>query len=125
VLLGKATRVDTENPVPLRMFYESYVQSGRAPPQAAKDGLYYAYVLAPQDIGLRFETAEAYLRDAKVTEARALLMTLVANPHARGLADVTSKMVTAIDAGHPEEALAALEKRDADAKKPDAGKKGS
>lgn len=118
-IIGKANAIDTENPKPLRLFFETYAQSGQAPPKEAKDALYYAYVLAPQDVGLRFEAAQSYLRDGALPQARAMLMAVAINPHSGKTGDTAARMVAAIDAGHPEQAIAELSKKPDEAKKPE------
>ncbi len=135
VVIARANRLDTEDPRPLLAYFQSYAQPGQPMPKVARDGLYYAYALAPQDVSLRFTTATAYLRDGNVPMARAMLMTIAANPHsATGTASLASKLVASIDAGHPEQAIAELDKpqpaegkddgKDG-GKKPPAAKKGS
>jgi len=109
-LISAANRIDTENPQPLMLYYQSFVAAGQAPPKAARDGLYYAYMLAPQDRGLRFNAAEAYLREGNPAKARPLLQTLAIDPHGGGPKSLAARMVAAIDAGHPEQAIAELEK---------------
>ncbi len=128
-LITAANRLDTENPLPLILYYRSFVQSGAPVPKAAKDGLYYAYVLAPQDRGLRFEAATAYLQDGDARNARSLLAPLAYDPHAGERAKLAATLVAEIDAGHPDAALADLAKeakeKDSDKPAPPSGKNGS
>jgi len=109
-LIAAANKLDTENPAVLWLFYQSYVQAGAKPSQAAKDGLQYAYVLAPQDRTLRFDLAESQLRDGNLPAARALLLTIARDRHAGDRADLAERVLTAIDAGNPAGAIAEIEK---------------
>ncbi len=109
-LIAAANRADTENPQPLWLYFQSYATPGLPVPRAAKDGLYYAYVLAPQDRSLRFAAADAHLHDGEIKPARAMLLTLALDAHTGDLGKLAAKMVADIDAGHPEAAIAEIEK---------------
>jgi len=110
-IIAAANRIDTQNPAVLWLFYQSYLAAGQAPTAVAKQGLHYAYALAPQDRGLRFDSAEAHLRDGELALARPLLVTIAADPHAGNTtAKLAARIVAAIDAGHPEQAIAEIEK---------------
>lgn len=122
-LIAAANRADTENPLPLWLYYQSYGAAGQPVPKAAKDGLYYAYILAPQDKTLRLAAADAHLHDGELVPARALLLTIALDPHSGDLAKVAAKMVAEIDAGHPEAAIAEIEKSKQDSDGDDKGKK--
>jgi hypothetical protein len=111
-LIAAANRADTENPLPLWLYYQSYGAAGQPVPQAAKQGLYYAYILAPQDKTLRLAAADSHLHDGEIAPARALLLTIALDPHSSDLAKLAAKMVADIDAGHPEAAIAEIEKAD-------------
>lgn len=110
VIIAAANRIDTENPQVLWLFFQSYTDAGMAPPKAAKDGLYYAFILAPQDSGLRFLTAETHLRDGELAQARALLLTFVRSAHSATRGSLAARMVAEIDAGRPANAIAEIEK---------------
>jgi tetratricopeptide (TPR) repeat protein len=109
VIIAAANKIDTENPQVLRLFFESYTEAGIAPPKAAREGLYYAFILAPQDRGLRFIAAETHLRDGELAPARTLLLTFVRDTHSGGTAKLAAQMVAEIDAGRPQNAIVALE----------------
>lgn len=109
-IIAAANKIDTENPKVLWTFFQSYTQAGMAPTKAAKDGLYYAFMLAPQDSILRFVVAETRLRDGQSAEARALLLTFVRSAHGASIGKLAARMVAEIDAGRPEGAIAELEK---------------
>lgn len=110
-LIASANRIDTENPRPLWDYYQSYERAGVPPPKLARDGLYYAFLLAPQDPGLRFEAARSYLEDGNAPKARTLLTVLAWDPHGSGLAAIAAGLIAEIDAGHADTALHDLEKQ--------------
>jgi hypothetical protein len=109
-IVAAANRADTENPLPLWLYYETYDQPGLPIPKGAKDGLYYALQLAPQDKALRFEAATQHLRDGELAPARLMLQNLALDPHSVETGKLAAKMVADIDAGHPDEAIAEIEK---------------
>jgi hypothetical protein len=123
-LIAAANRIDTENPIPLWLYFKSYAEAGETPPKVARDGLYYAFTLAPQDSYLRFDAATSYLAEGNVPDARALLATSAVDPHNRSRAELAVTMIAAIDAGHPEQALDALAKKTAEWAAPKDGKDG-
>jgi tetratricopeptide (TPR) repeat protein len=102
--ISTANKLDTEDPMPLLLFFESYVGAGIAPPKSAREALYYAFVLAPYDDGLRLSAAAAYLGEGNTASARELLVPLAADPHNRNLAEVATKMIAEIDAGNLKDA---------------------
>jgi len=90
-------------------FYEAYVREGRKPTDNAIAALHYASDLAPQDLGLRMNSALAYLNDGKVKDARQALIPIAYDPHAGSIAKVAHGMMDHIDAGDAKGALAAVE----------------
>ena len=68
-----ANKLDTEDPEPLVEFYQSYVAERVRPTANAVDGLHYASELAPQDDGLRLNSALRYLEEGKPLEAKQAL----------------------------------------------------
>lgn len=60
-----ANKIDTEDPEPLFLYFESFLQEGKAPTKNAIAALHYASLLAPQDDGVRFLSATAYLHDGQ------------------------------------------------------------
>ncbi|MBO9624483.1 MAG: hypothetical protein J7500_17375 [Sphingomonas sp.] len=109
--IAAANRLDPEDPEPLMLYYRSFADAHAMPPQLAREGLYKAFNLAPQDDGLRLNAAVVQLRDKKVADARETLRPLAFNPHGGGLAEYASKIVAAIDSGGE---VAALKVVDAD-----------
>ena len=94
-----ANKLDPEDPEPLMQFYYSYLYAGERPNANAIAALHYASDLAPQDLGLRINSAMQYLRDKKLKEARLALAPIAFSPHGGGTATMARKMITRIDAG--------------------------
>jgi tetratricopeptide (TPR) repeat protein len=94
-----ANKLDPEDPEPLMYFYFSYLYAGEPPNANAVAALHYASDLAPQDIGLRLNSALRYLRDGKLKEARLALAPIAFNPHGREVAAQARQMIAKIDAG--------------------------
>lgn len=113
-----ANKIDTEDPEPLYDYYWSYLREGIRPTDNALAALHYASDLAPQDIGVRMNSAIAYLEEGKLKEARQTLSVVAYSPHADEAAEIAKRMMADIDAGNAKAALA--ETRSA-AKRPSAG----
>jgi hypothetical protein len=79
--LIRANRADTENAEPLYLFYQSFVAAGQKPSPDAIKGLYYAHLLAPHDLGLRFTVVRERLTDGEVEAAIRSFSPIIANPH--------------------------------------------
>ena len=60
-----ANKIDAEDPEPLLDFYRAFVREGVRPTANAIDALHYASNLAPQDVGVRMNSALAYLNEGK------------------------------------------------------------
>ena len=103
----KANKIDPEDPEPLYRFYESFVEQGRAPTQNAVAALHYASDLAPQDLGVRIQSARQYLAQGKIADARAALVPVAYDPHGEALSKRARAMIDNIDAGDTKAALAA------------------
>lgn len=103
---NRANRLDPENPEPLVGFYRSFLDEKIAPTANAVAALHYASSLAPHDSGLRMTSARRHLQDGKPAEARRLLVPVAYSPHGGQASDLAQRMITAIDAGRPAEALA-------------------
>lgn len=103
--IAAANKLDPEDPEPLMLYYRSFADATGMPPALAREGLYKAFSLAPQDSGLRLNAGVVQLRDKKVAEARETLRPLAFNPHGGGLAEYATKIVTAIDSGGEAAAL--------------------
>ncbi|KTF68156.1 hypothetical protein ACNFJ7_12125 [Sphingomonas sp. HT-1] len=96
--IARANRLDTDDPRPLVLYFRSYLAQRAVPPQVARDGLYRAYELAPQDRGLRMEAATMLVASGKLAEARELLLVLTYDPHASGMGEAAAKLIDTIDA---------------------------
>lgn len=96
-IIATANKLDPDNPVPLVLYYRSYVDAHQMPPALAKDGLYRAFELAPYDNGLRMNVASMLMYDDKLAEARMILLPLAYNPHGGGLAAAAKRMIGQID----------------------------
>lgn len=97
-----ANKADTEDPEPLMEFYKSFVSAGERPTANAIAALHYASNLAPQDAGLRVNSALQYLRDGDSTRARQTLAPIAYDPHGKEAAGVARSIIEKIDAGDTE-----------------------
>lgn len=94
-----ANKIDTEDPEPLMLFYTSYLKAGVRPDANAIAALHYASNLAPQDAGLRINSALQYLRDGKTADARRTLAVVAFDPHTGEAGAVAKRIIQRIDAG--------------------------
>lgn len=101
-----ANKIDTEDPEPLFEFYRSFLHEGRRPTANALAALHYASDLAPQDLGLRVNSAIAYLEQNDLKDARAALAPVAYSPHGGSISETAARMIAEIDKG---DARAALE----------------
>ncbi|WP_448663346.1 DUF1570 domain-containing protein [Sphingomonas sp. CJ20] len=101
---------DATDPRPCIAYYRSFAAAGQAPDKAAQDGLYTAFLAAPQDSGLRLLTAGMLLRGGEPRNARALLAPLVGAPHAGARGTQAAAILARIDAGDLAGAVALLDK---------------
>jgi tetratricopeptide (TPR) repeat protein len=100
-----ANKLDTEDPEPLYEFYGTFLHEGVRPTPNALAALHYASDLAPQDLGVRMNSAIAYLNEGKPKEARASLIVVAYSPHVEQMGEVARRMIADIDAGTPRAAL--------------------
>ena len=104
----RANKLDTEDPEPLMLYYESFRRQGKQPPQAAVDGLLYALVLAPQDQSLRSMAVAELISADRVAEAREAIAPLAFNPHSGKGREWARKVLAALNTNNSKAALAAL-----------------
>ena len=104
----KANRLDTEDPEPLMHFFEASIRDRGRPSANALAALHYASDLAPQDHGLRLQSAYQYLQGGKLAEARRALVPIAFSPHGGDLAQSAQMAVARIDAGDAKGAQTAL-----------------
>ena len=100
-----ANKLDTEDPEPLMLFYQSYVRQGERPTANAIAALHYASRLAPQDAGLRMNSAVAYLNERKVDEARKEIAPIAYDPHGGSYAGFARRMLELVTKGDVDAAL--------------------
>jgi tetratricopeptide (TPR) repeat protein len=96
-IIVAANKLDTEDPEPLILYFQSFIQARQVPSKGAREGMYKAFELAPQDSGLRMSTASVYMNDGDFEMARALLKPLAFDPHAKGMAEAAAAMIKEID----------------------------
>lgn len=113
-LLINANKLDTEDPEPLFEYYTTFLHEGRRPTDNAIAGMHYASELAPQDLGVRMNSAIAYLNEGKYPEARATLVVVAYSPHGGGSGEMARKLIAEIDAGNGRNALMQLRQPPAD-----------
>lgn len=101
-----ANKLDTEDPEPLYDFYMSFLREGVHPNDNAIAALHYASDLAPQDVGVRMNSAIAYLEAGKLKDARTTLTVVAYSPHVGEAAQMAKRMMADIDAGDGKAALA-------------------
>lgn len=100
-----ANAIDREDPEPLMEFYHAYGREGIGPNKNAIAALHYASDLAPQDRGLRVNSAYRYLVDGKLADAKHALLPIAFDPHGGHMAKVSREMIVAIDRGEKDRAL--------------------
>jgi tetratricopeptide (TPR) repeat protein len=103
-----ANKLDTEDPEPLFQFYRTFPESGERPNDNALAALHYASDLAPQDLGVRINSAIAYLEHGKLKEARATLVPVAYSPHGGSASSVAQRMMAEIDRGDAKAALQSM-----------------
>jgi tetratricopeptide (TPR) repeat protein len=102
-----ANKMDTEDPEPLMNYYRSYMMEGIQPTTNAVAALHYASDLAPQDRGLRMNSAARYLADGNFAQAKRALAPIAYDPHGTELAGIARVMIDKINAGDGKAALQA------------------
>ncbi len=98
----------SEDPEPLYEFYRTYIDEGVRPTSNAIDALHYASELAPQDLGVRMNSAIAYLNEGKFAEARSTLVVVAYSPHSESAGEMARRLIAEIDAGRGKNALMLL-----------------
>ena len=100
-----ANKLDTEDPEPLMLFFTSFGEEGVKPTANAIAALHYASDLAPQDTGLRMNSAFEYLAEGEPAEAKRALIPVAYDPHGRELTQIARSIIDKIDAGDAQAAL--------------------
>jgi hypothetical protein len=107
--LIQANRADTENAEPLFLYYQTFLAARQKPSEDAIKGLYYAHLLAPHDVGLRYAVVRQHLIDNDLKAAQKSFAPIISNPHIE--LEKRPKLTEAMDmmrAGDRDGAMAAL-----------------
>jgi tetratricopeptide (TPR) repeat protein len=107
-IFASANKLDTENPEPLLLYYQTYTKSGARPTANAIAGLEYALVLAPQDRSLRMMVVSEQIDAGKFADARETLAPLAFDPHSGAGRELARKLIDALSSGDPRSAVAAV-----------------
>lgn len=94
----RANRADTEDPVPLELFYRYNVMKGGPMPAIGYDGLYKAFTLLPQNPDYRFTYAHAEAARGNYARASQLLDPIAYSPHGSEMRDAALKLKAELDA---------------------------
>ncbi len=89
----KMNKVENDHPLPLKYYYTSYKEQGKAPTANAIKGLEWALELAPFDGELRWMVAKQYMDDKRYEDAIKVVGPLANNPHNQGYEDEAKKMI--------------------------------
>ncbi|MDP9421689.1 MAG: hypothetical protein M3Q19_02450 [Pseudomonadota bacterium] len=103
-----ANKIDTEDPEPLFLYFDSFRQEGKAPSANAIAALHYASVLAPQDGMVRSMSALAFINEGKLSNARQELLPIAYNPHGGKSAEQARAVIAHLEAKDRKAALEAL-----------------
>jgi len=107
----KANKLDSEDPEPLMLFHEAQRRDTGPPTPNGIAALHYAAELAPQDLGLRAQSAYQYLRDGKLKEARTALSPIAYDPHGGTYASMARDAIAKIDSGDGKAAISVMESK--------------
>jgi tetratricopeptide (TPR) repeat protein len=80
-LIAKANRTDTDDPLPLYRYYQSWIQQGIPPNQPSKDGLRRVFEQAPEDGEVRMNFAALLAEEKDYARAINVLKPLAFDPH--------------------------------------------
>ncbi|HUD93398.1 hypothetical protein [Sphingobium sp.] len=94
----RANRADTEDPVPLALFYRYHAMRGGKMPDLGYDGLYKAFSLLPQSPEYRFNFAHAMAAKGEYAAASTLLDPIAYSPHGSEMREAALKLKAAFDA---------------------------
>jgi hypothetical protein len=107
-LFVAANKLDTEDPEALAEFYRSYGAERVPATDNAVAALHYASELAPQDEGLRMNSAIRYIQDGKFAEAKQALAVVAYDPHGGDEAQLARTIIEKIDSGAAKGAILAV-----------------
>lgn len=94
----KANRMDTEDPVPLVLFYRYHAMKGGPMPDLGYDGLHKAFLLLPQSPDYRMNFVQAVAARGDYATASQLLDPLAYSPHDSGVRASAIRMKAEFDA---------------------------
>jgi tetratricopeptide (TPR) repeat protein len=94
----RANKADTEDPVPLALFYRYHAMRGGKMPDIGYEGLYKAYTLLPQNPDYRFNFAEAMAARGNYAWASTLLDPIAYSPHGSEMREAALRMKADFDA---------------------------
>ena len=112
----KANRVDSNQVMPLYLYYTSFVVAKEKPTPNAVKALERAMVLAPESSSIALTLAQQMLDDGNPVVARKLLEPVAFSPHAPRDKNIPLDVIKLIDAGKIDEAKTTLrdKKKDGD-----------
>jgi tetratricopeptide (TPR) repeat protein len=114
----RANKLDTENPQPLALYYDTFAEAGQQLTQNAIDALLYAVELAPRDQDLRTTAVGVLIVQNKLKDARQMFAPLAYEPHlSSAKRELATKVIAALDAGDGKAALQLLQTKPDDSKK--------
>jgi tetratricopeptide (TPR) repeat protein len=105
----KANAQNPDSALPFVLYYDTYVASGVAVPEAATTGLMRAIVIVPQDPSINMRLGYALLQKGDLKTARTVLAPVGFNPE-RGEENPAKKIIAAIDEGKSQDAVLELAK---------------
>lgn len=82
MMIGAANRSNVKDPMPLLLYYDSWVARGLEPNETAFKGLQGAYLLAPEDRSVALRYAIALAKKRRFDEAIRLVEPVAFDPHA-------------------------------------------
>ncbi len=94
----RANRADTEDPVPLALFYRYHAMRGGKMPDLGYDGLYKAFTLLPQSSDYRFTFVHAVAARGDFKTASILLDPIAYSPHPSEMRDSALRLKADLDA---------------------------
>lgn len=89
----KVNKIETDHPIPLIQYYQSFVGEGVAPPKMALDGLFRAHRLSRFDQDLRWTVANEQFSTGQYAKALETVAPLANNPHQSELSDKAKELI--------------------------------
>lgn len=94
-----ANRTDPDDPLPLYIYYSSFLAQGITPPPIAVDGLARAFALAPESPAARIRYAFALASRGEIGRALQLARVIAFNPHDDGQGEKLLEQIEAMRDG--------------------------